>query len=143
MIFHQKAFSQHRNNYIQKLQNDTREWKEGNQVDTLILDYFQSIFTSIGHEGSMEFLKPLRGRVTTSMNDKLSRIYCRGGSDCLKQIHPTKALSPNGMSPLFFKKYWHLMGNAVTAAVLQVLKTGCFPENLNHTFITLIPKKRE
>lgn len=50
-------------------------------------------------------------------------------------MHPTKA------SALSYKNYWHIMGNSVTSAVLQVLNTGIFPKDLNHTFIILVSKK--
>ena len=32
----------------------------------------------------------------------------------LKQMHPTKALGPNGMLAIFFHKYWDIVGNSVT-----------------------------
>lgn len=62
--------------------------------------------------------------------------------EALNQMNPMKAPGPNGMSPIFFPKYWHVVGNAVTLAVLQALNSGSFPSMLNHTHITLIPKKK-
>lgn len=35
------------------------------------------------------------------------------------------------------------MGRLVTKAVLTALNTGEFPTELNHTFITLVPKKKD
>ena len=58
-----------------------------------------------------------------------------------KEMAPLKALSPDGMPPLFYHHYWNTIGNDVTQFVLHFLNSACLPENLNHTFITLIPKK--
>lgn len=70
--FHQKASSQWHKYNIFKLQNDNGEWMEGNQLDSFIIDYFQSIFSSDGQSGQMRFLEPLRGQFTIQMNEILS-----------------------------------------------------------------------
>lgn len=57
-------------------------------------------------------------------------------------MHPNKASEPNGMAPLFFINYWDIVGQEVTDAVISVLNSGIIPPNLNHIFITLIPKKK-
>lgn len=46
------------------------------------------------------------------------------------------------MSPAFFQKYWHVVGDSITVVVLQALNSGVFPNSLNHMHITLIPKKK-
>lgn len=46
------------------------------------------------------------------------------------------------MSPIFYQKYWHVVGPSVTAAVLQALNSCVFPSSLNHTFTNHIPKKK-
>ena len=58
----------------------------------------------------------------------------------LNQMHPTKAPGPDGMSPIFFQKYWDVIGSSVVNSVLQTLRTGVMPTGLNETFICLIPK---
>ena len=44
------------------------------------------------------------------------------------------------MSPIFFQKYWDVMGPQVTQSVIQILRTGIMPIRLNDTYICLIPK---
>ncbi|XP_050222264.1 uncharacterized protein LOC126672356 [Mercurialis annua] len=59
----------------------------------------------------------------------------------LKQMHPNKPPSSDGMSAMFFFiKFWNVVGRDVTDLVLKFLESGIMPPNLNHTFITLIPK---
>lgn len=47
------------------------------------------------------------------------------------------------MPPFFYQKHWDIIGDRVTAAVLQALYSGEFPIAPNHTFFTLIPKKKQ
>ena len=58
----------------------------------------------------------------------------------LKQMHPTKSLGPDGMSPIFFQKYWEVMGPQVVDCVLNTLNSRIMPDGLNDTYICLIPK---
>ena len=57
-------------------------------------------------------------------------------------MSPPIAPSPDGMSPIFYKSFWHIVGNDVTAIVLKALNTGVVHESLNTTIITLISKTK-
>ena len=58
----------------------------------------------------------------------------------LDQMAPLIAPRPDGMSPIFYKSFWHIVGRDVTSVVLNALNSGVVPESLNSTFIALIPK---
>lgn len=50
------------------------------------------------------------------------------------------APGPNGLTALFFKKYWDIIGSDILSFVLNILNNGASPSKINHTFISLIPK---
>lgn len=51
-----------------------------------------------------------------------------------------KSPGPDGMSPLFYKTYWKIIGVDVHTAVADFFRCGKLSTAANHTFITLIPK---
>ena len=52
----------------------------------------------------------------------------------------TIAPRPDGMLPIFYKFFWHILGDDVTSIVLNALNSGIVHESLNSNFISLIPK---
>ena len=58
----------------------------------------------------------------------------------LDSIGDLKAPGPDGMSSIFYKKFWEVVGTKVTEEVLAVLNGGPMPEGWNDTTIVLIPK---
>lgn len=78
-----------------------------------------------------------------SMNSMLRALYrSEEVFQALKQMHLLKAPGPDGMCPLFFQTYWHIVGYSVSNMVLAVLRGAPLAESVNHTFIALIPKKK-
>lgn len=98
MYFHQKASSRHQKNEIHKLRAEDGSWKEGIPLATYITEYFQALFTTIGHDHSMEFLDSLKGKVSGSMNESLYLEFTREEVFAtLQKMQPTKAPGPNGI----------------------------------------------
>ena len=58
----------------------------------------------------------------------------------LKQMHPTKFPGSDSMSPIFYQRYWDVVGPQVVDYVLQILRTSIMPNGLNSTYICLILK---
>lgn len=58
-------------------------------------------------------------------------------------MYPTKSPGPNSMSPIFYQKYWDLVGTDIINCVLNVLNGGILPSGLNETYICLIPKVKK
>lgn len=140
--FHNKASVRKKKNHISCLKDNIGLWQEGENRDKIILDYFTTLFTSSTHETDISFLDHMPTRVDEGMNMILDVEFTQEEVfSALKQMHPIKAPGPVGMTPIFFQKYWDVMGQEVTNAALSTLQACTFPPNLNHTLITLIQKK--
>ena len=75
------------------------------------------------------------------MNESLNKNFTREEiATALKQMHPTKAPGPDGMSAIFYQKYWNIVGCSITNMVLHVLNGNMSMACLNKTNIALIPK---
>ena len=91
--------------------------------------------------GFDDILKGISPTVTKDMNAGLNHEYTADEVfQALHQMAPLTTPSPNGMSPIFYKSFWHIVGGDITAAVLATLNFGIIPESINTTFISLIPK---
>lgn len=57
-------------------------------------------------------------------------------------MQPTKSLGLDGMSPIFYQKYWDNVGLCVLNYVLQAFNSSIMPSQANDTYICLIPKTK-
>ena len=96
--FHTKASDRRRKNTISCIME-----KEGNWHDSIggIVEYSSTYLTRI-----LEVLDIIPTKVTKEMNQLLIKEFTREEIEvALNQMHPIKALGPNGMSAIFFQKY--------------------------------------
>lgn len=73
-------------------------------------------------------------------NLSMSRLFGEEVSKAPRQMHLFKSPGPDGMSPIFFQKFWHIVCKDVTAFVLDFLNNHSFDPTFNYTHIVLIPK---
>ncbi|XP_021857550.2 uncharacterized protein [Spinacia oleracea] len=60
----------------------------------------------------------------------------------LFSIPGVKAPGPDGFGSYFYKDAWHIVGDDVIIAILDMLQNGELLKEVNHTVITLIPKTK-
>ena len=81
--------------------------------------------------------------MSPEMNEELHREFrAEEVWMALKQMHPTKALGLDGMSPIIYRTYWDIFGPSITNCVLLALNSGIMPNEINKTYICLIPKTK-
>lgn len=101
---------------------------------------------SYSHRGvlgtcNLIIVESIEPRVTNDMNETLLQPYTsREIKKALKQMHPAKAPRPDIMPPLFFQCFWPVTHEYLVDTYLNILNHGADFENLNHTYIVLIPK---
>lgn len=140
--FHQQASNRRRKNLLKGLCNKEGTWcSEDEDVEQIVLDYFGELFSSSGPTNIPITVGVLPRIVTEEMNVVLTRpITATEVHKALKQMHPSKALGPDGFSPAFYQHFWPLVGNDVVEAVRCFLESDGMTQELNCTYVTLIPK---
>ena len=92
------------------------------QIAQVAESYFQELFSTAHPQNMESVLQAVQKQVTPHMNESLTYPYTTNEVRlALFQMHPSKSPGPDGMSPFFFQKYWHIVGNDVTKAILSVL----------------------
>ena len=140
--FHHRASERRRKNTITGLWNQKDVWCESREsIIKTAVDYFEDIYASSHPTYVEEVTDLIPTKVTAEMNTALTQEFT--GKDvkaALGQMYPTKAPGSDGMSALFYQKYWDIVGCDVANMVLNVLNSNASIANINNTYITLVPK---
>ena len=141
-FFHATANNQQRKNIIEGISDLEGRWREDRvEVENIILEYFIEIYSTTYPTEFEASLSAVGNRVSEAMNAELLRDFKEEEVwRALMQMHPTKSPGPDGMSPIFFQKYWDVVGPQVIQSVIHILRTRMMPNGLNDTYICLIPK---
>lgn len=135
--FHSIANMRKAMNFIQGLEDvDGVIQPEQEAMEQIAADYFTNLFSS------SDVLSCIEPWVSETMNDVLCAPYTRLEVDeALKQMHPHKAPSFDGLSSFFFQRFCEIVGDDVSSAVLEILHGHAIRPRPNHAFVVLLPKK--
>ncbi|XP_075633790.1 uncharacterized protein LOC142606301 [Castanea sativa] len=105
--FHCRANQQ---NFISGLEDSAGEWVEDEgHMSSIVEDYFPAICTS---SKSSNFENILKGMHPALFEDATGPLGCEFHANqvwvALKQMTPLTALDLDGMSPIFYKSFWHI-----------------------------------
>lgn len=114
------------------------------EMEVVTIDYFSDLFKSSNPSNFEQILDAVERRVTPAMKNELLRPFCeKEVTTAMRQIHPTKAPGPDGLSAVFFQSFWNIIGHDVVAFCLDFLNGNGRLASVNETNITLIPKINE
>ena len=141
-FFHLKATQRKKKNTITRLWDESGNWCETSEgIAVVAISYFEKLYTTFHPSQISEVTNTISARVIDEMNQSLIQTFTRSEVEAaLKQMHPTKAPGPDGMSTIVFQKYWDVVGNDITCMVLNVLNMNMSMSSINKTNITPVPK---
>lgn len=103
----------------------------------MAVDYFSDLFTS-SYDSVFASMVP---KVTPIMNNCFAqKVSKQEVKETIFSINGDSVPGPNGMTGLFFQKFWNSVGDAVTKEVQEVFDKGIVPADWNFTHICLILK---
>jgi ribonuclease HI len=140
--FHSRATHRQRRNLLLGIRNEAGDLiTNQDQIGSCFIEYYQSLFTAAPLVDAEVVLDGINRSVSEEMNQTLTSPFTEAEiTAAIKQMAPLKAPGPDGMPPVFYQSYWHVIGTDVIQAVLSSLNSGTLLPSINHTFVTLIPK---
>ncbi|XP_048490396.1 uncharacterized protein LOC125492264 [Beta vulgaris subsp. vulgaris] len=128
---------------IHALQNLNGDW----EFDDLVLKdlarlTFRNILTT-NHSLSLLncSFNPLITLSTEEAASLISPVLIEELNIIVKSMSPIKSLGPDGIQPVFYQQCWTELHQTISDFVNKCLTDGFIPENINKSFICLIPKK--
>lgn len=141
-FFHAVVANKRRRNRISKIEKMSGGWCNTEQeMGEEIAKYFQHLFTSSQPSDFEEILGGIPRTITVDMNKSLTRPVSEDEiRRALFSMQPNTAPGPDGMSPIFYQKFWSIVKKDVVSAILNFFSNGFMSTAFNETLITLIPK---
>ncbi|CAA7027574.1 unnamed protein product [Microthlaspi erraticum] len=141
-FFHATTKQRRARNRITKLKRQDGSWAETeDSIEQTATGYFQNLFSSSRPGNFEEALKYLSTRVTPAMNTALTRAPSNDEiKKAIAEINPDKAPGPDGMTSLFFQRFWEVTAQDIITMVKEFFETNSLDAKLNQTNICLIPK---
>jgi len=130
-----------RNKITQLVDEDGNIVEDDEGLVAIATSYFRQIFESSDPEEIEEALAHVPTTITGAMNDDLTAPVSEWEIKlALFAMHPEKAPGPDGMTALFYQKFWDIVKEDLTLMVNKFLFEGTMANGLNDTNICLIPK---
>lgn len=141
-FFHAKTKQRRARNRLTKLKKPTGGWAESEEdIERVAAEYFQVLFTTSSPGNFEDALRYVTENVSTKCNETLTRAPT---DDEIKKAHfdinPEKAPGPDGMTILFYQRFWGITASEIFQTVKDFFLTETLDPRLNQTSICLIPK---
>ncbi|XP_056697705.1 uncharacterized protein [Spinacia oleracea] len=145
-LFHQSIKRRNLQNQVYSIHDKNGVWRDNpTEVTSAFLEYYECLLggNSTQRAEVLSHIVQTGPLVTDAHRAILNAPYTREEvKSALWSIPGVKAPGPDGFGSFFYRDAWHIVGDDVIAAVLDVLQSGKLLKELNHTVITLIPKTK-
>jgi hypothetical protein len=142
-FFHSSTLIKRRSNSVNFLKTESGSWLSDRvSIGDSFVSHFTSLFSSTYPPISDEMLDLFAPVI--SADDLLHLCSIPLESEvfqALSSLGSSKAPGPDGFTALFYKKYWPHVSKDILACVSHFFQNHQLLHELNHTFITLVPKK--
>jgi hypothetical protein len=141
-FFHLSTIIRRRHNSIDAIRADDGKWIiDQKAIENHLRDKFKLLFSEeeVSFPPNLDnLLSPI---LTAEENSELCRIpSSKEVRRVIFDMQSLKAPGPDGLPPLFYKQYWHIVGHSVVSAIQNFFTGGKLLKDLNSTHIVLIPK---
>lgn len=105
-------------------------------------EYFRNLFSSSSPSEPQDLFQDFAPRVSAEHNERLIGLVSRQEvKEAVFSVKSSSAHGGDGMTGVFYKQYWEIVGSQVTDEILRFFEVGSFPLEWNFTQLCLIPKK--
>ena len=141
-FFHISAVLHRQKNSIDALRGKDGIWLvDLSDIREHVVSNFQQLFTEEEACCPLDLENLINSSISMVKNAHLCQLPSPDEiRDTVFSMQSLKSPGPDGLSPLFYKKYWHIVGQSVTTAIQNFFSFSKLFKELNYSFIILIPK---
>jgi exonuclease III len=142
-FFHLSTICRRHRNKIWCLKNSEGSWCHSTpDIKNLIRNHFVKIYTSEEISPPISTSNP---NLFSSLSDNTCSLLTTPPTRAdieaaIRSFKPLKAPGPDGFHPIFFQKFWNVIGDSITDYIQGIFTRKKIPTSLNSTLICLIPK---
>lgn len=142
-FFHVSTLSHRRYNFIHHLIPDSNiHIHDPNLIGQCFVDYFYNLFSTTEQYFPSNLQNLISPSISAEQNATLTTIPdCLEIFQAISSMHGSKSPGPDGMSPIFYKKFWNIVCTYVVHDILGFFGGNRMNKAVNHTFLALIPKR--
>lgn len=143
--FHLSATHKSTKNSILSLQGSDGNWfPNEHDISNILIGHFSTLFKSDAVVPIPDHIIQMLPQISGEDNESISSIpSAEEVHNILKMLGPWKSSGPDGLPAYFYQTYWDVVGKDVIDCVQEVFRNRVLPPKMNHTFLVLIPKKKD
>nr|XP_027071698.1 uncharacterized protein LOC113696490 [Coffea arabica] len=140
--FHLSVMAARKRNNISILQKANGEWcTSAEEIKAELSEHYAELFNSSNPSEFEEVLQGIPCTISNLANTQLIKPVTELEiKQAIFSMFPNKAPGVDGMPPLFFQTYWHIIKNDIVNAVTSFFHSGNILTAINETIISIIPK---